>query len=104
MAVPQVSWPTLLSDARRHWPTVGRVFGTGSDHWPSLPSRFCVIYAPPAVRYLWALLTPLVSEGNRGKVVFDKEIPPELTAVLGGDSAVERMVCCSPLILPGPKP
>ena len=102
--MPQVSWPTLLSDARRDWPTVGRVFGTGSAHWPALPSRFYIIHAPPAVRYLWRLLTPLVSEGNRGKVVFDKEIPPELTAVLGGDGAVQRMLCCSPHVLPGPKP
>ena len=100
LAAPQVSWGTLLSDARRNWPTVGRVFGTGSAYWPGLSSRWYIIYAPPAVRYLFKLLTPLISEGNRAKVAFFKESPPELAAVLGGDDAVQRMLCCSPHILP----
>ena len=99
-----MSWPALLSDARRNWQTTGRVFGTGSAHWPGLSSRWYVIYAPPAVRVLFRLLTPLISEGNRAKVTFDKGIPPELTAALGGDGAVQQMLCCSPHILPGPKP
>ena len=100
MAAPQVSWGTLLSDARRNWPTVGRVFGTGSAYWPGLSSRWYIIYAPPAVRYLFKLLTPLISESNRAKVAFFKGSPPELAAVLGGDDAVQRMLCCSPHILP----
>ena len=100
LAAPQVSWGTLLSDARRNWPTVGRVFGTGSAYWPGLSSRWYIIYAPPAVRYLFRLLTPLISESNRAKVAFFKGSPPELAAVLGGDDAVQRMLCCSPHILP----
>ena len=99
-AVPQVNWATLLSDARRNWPTVGRVFRTGSLYWPGLSVRWYVIYAPPAVRVLFRLLTPLISEDNRAKVAFYKEIAPELAAVLGGDDAVQRMLCCSPHILP----
>jgi hypothetical protein len=94
-----VSWTTLLSDTRRHWSTVSRVFGIGNDHWPDLSSRYFVIHAPFAVHYAWKLIAPLASEGTRAKVSFCKGVPPELAAALGGEDAVQRMLECSPHIL-----
>lgn len=95
-----VSWTTLISDARRHWSTVTRVFSVGQDHWPDVSSRYFVIHAPFAVHYLWKLISPLAGEHTRQKVSFSKGVPPELIAALGGEGAVERMLQCSPHVAP----
>ena len=99
-----VSWSTLLSDARRHWAAVTRVFCTGQDHWPDLSARYFIIHAPFAVHYAWKLIAPLASEGTRAKVSFCKGVPPELVSALGGEDAVERTLTCSPHVLPGAPP
>ena len=95
-----VSWMTLLSDARHHWATVSRVFGVGQAHWPDVSGRYFIVHAPFAVHYLWKLISPLASEHTRAKVSFCKGIPAELIAALGSEQAVERMLTCSPHVLP----